>query len=323
MKYVKLFEEYTLAESTLLPVLRSVDDFTQEILSQKNKEKVIKSVVKDWGHAQLKYKDFYIPRYTITYKYQGTSYVAMFGAKTNDGRIDLSMSDVKEFSIFIFSENKVSKAMIDSVFDYEVSGTTKNTEYFLKRKSIKSITDFALDKGAKGVLPDNPNVTEIVYNVKSVPVTQFDVTNTSEFKKFTEETGLEMISTSRQLKNGTIVLAFPVLYAYSDEPDNRKWLTQIQDREAKPQKYMLNALQLSSAGYIRKVGGFNPGYEIRSAVVGKFTVTPQGWISAIQKCREIWTKWKKDWEKDGIHLIDTEEERHQKRGKLMGKKFGF
>jgi hypothetical protein len=327
MKYVKLFEEYAaIVETISLPVLRDVNDFVSNLLTLKRKEKVITNLEKDYYGSTLKKEGFYIPGYIHVYKYQGKNYSVLSGAKPNDGKLDLGFSNIKEFSVFILGEGKPSKEMIDNVFEYQVEGTNKNSEIVAKRKSIKVITDFEIDtekiKDSSKVIK-NPIVIEIVYGFKTTPVTKFDVTTTPEYKKFLEETGLDMISTPQQVKNGTISLAFPAAYAYPDEKDNRQFKQLTQDKEGKPQEYLINALQISTAGYIRKVPGFNPGYEIRPAVVSKFSVTPQGWLKALEICREIWQKMKADWEKKGIYLIDTEEERHQKRGKIAGKKFGF
>lgn len=323
MKYVKLFEEYTaLVETISLPVLRNVDDFVSNLLSLKRKEKDITNLETYYGFS-LKKEGFYIPEYTYIYKYQGKQYGVCLGAKATEGRNDLEFSSIREFSVFIMGEEKPSKEMIDKVFEYQVDGTNKKFEIVAKRKSIKAITDFNLKVKENSKAFENPIVIEIVYGFKAVPVTKFDVTTTPEYKKFLEETGLEMISTPKQVNNGTITLAFPAAYAYPDEKDNRQFNLLIQDREGRPQEYLINALQISTAGYIRKVAGFNPGYEIRPAVVSKFPVTPQGWLKALEICREVWQKMKADWEKKGIYLIDTEEERHQKRGKIAGKKFGF
>ena len=158
-----------------------------------------------------------------------------------------------------------------------------------------------------------------VQNIEGEKVTSEIVIETEAYKDLLKELQcIKLISSSKQLKNGTILFGIHKGYVLDKE----------QKYTSKAGAYMYKGIALTNRGYIRSMATYDDpsfgGYNDQGSIIGSFNSSNiKGWEDGIEKIKNYIKKLVVNMKKEGIFIFTTPEELHANRGKILGTKFGL
>jgi hypothetical protein len=309
MKYVKLFENF-INEELDVPMMRSQTDILSTSLNKLKKEKLVK--------GQRIFPRQTTPNVDLDFlKSRNYSFLYVFRFKYNDVFVLCNEHRANITDVYnVITKNELKTEQLDLILPEKITGSAKKISYELERKNIVQIKKSPYYE------------YEVSYNEKESTITDLskEFTSYKEYDQFIEETGLEMISTSRQIKNGTFIFGFPAEFAIPKDEKSNIWIHKISDvTSSTPNRvydHLVDGVGIYSTGYIRRVNTFPCPYRIQP--VGTFSInTKTGWIEALEKAKAAWNKIVEKYKDQGLEIILGEENRKTKRGFIKGRKFGF
>jgi hypothetical protein len=326
---VRSFEEF-LFENLDIPILRDAEDLVNGIVKSAKKEKRIKKIVNS-----------YYPPIDISiengkriylYTYNSRHFISLSG---KDYYVYGDGNNRERITIYVFHDDHSSPVEeLEKVFPEELSGSRGDRSMKLNRSKIKT-SDFKFYESSSYKHPttsplDGFKDMKLVvfhYDIQSetVKFTVEEIMKMPAYKEFMEKTGTVMISSSRELKNGTFSFAFPSEYAVPPKnPQSSTWRYLTQDRNGREKDYLYNSVSIYSSGYVRATAAWDRGVEFRVQVRAKFSPTSEeGWKKGFEEMLKTWEVWRKKWEEEDIILLVTPEKREKKRGLIVGRQFGF
>jgi hypothetical protein len=317
--HIKSFATF-LNESLSVPVYRGNEDFLNKCLEEAKKKNLIRKLEYSYLRTTGMNKTTDSTENIVFGEWKTFSYKNSLSLLIGTG-VGKEWKEPEPEGYFILASSHNSapmnrlKAIAEEIFPLEATGGSKKNSFVFVRKTL-------VESRIAG-----ENAIVVKYDVKKTAIEKKNYKEILEMpacKKFLADTGLELISNERALRNNTLTFAYPVSAAIPGDNSGDNWLMQTQDREGRKQPYFLNAIAIFDSGYVRMVGAWNPGYEVRAQVRGKFDpATQDGWNSAFEIATKTWETWKKKWEKEGIELIHDPKEREARRGYITGRKFGF
>lgn len=252
-------------------------------------------------------------------------------------------TDAETFSkyhqmLVIFSPGPLKEEELNDYLPEKFTGVYKRDNMTFERTLRKiSARDLTLEYN-KYMRDDRPNVylknmsevwlAEYVVKKERIEMITPDVVKSlPEYKTFIEESGYELISDSAAIRRGTYTFAFPLHFAIPD-PDNGEaidYIDRVRERRnlSKRGDYLTFGIAVFSTGYIRTVPTRDsPGYQCPTKF--KFNQHEiEGWKQAFVKALEIAKADIKEWETRGLKIIVDPKDRHNYRGLVAGKNFGF
>ena len=143
-----------------------------------------------------------------------------------------------------------------------------------------------------------------------------DIKDMAEYKELLE-LGFVLSSSAKEIKNGTFIFSIPNEHIFlKDQVRGSDWYTKL--------KYYPGSIAFYKRGYIRTIGVYDVWTDKRSySPVGTYDPrTREGWKDGLTTALRICKKKIANIEKNVGHVMNKEE-RHEKRGVLVAKKFGF
>ena len=309
MKYVKLFENF-LNEEIEVPIIGDASS-----IAVATKKSLIASgyKVKGKNFPGL----FIVPG--IVRKFSGLGNKVEY----EKGKWVMFFPNFEKICILVLANHDASEFIEQNFVGGSGAKNKKTYSIFSKSRPTRAEYDDQYVREENPAIPEWENAYLVEYSAEPSSESEsfsFEkVFELPEYQKFLEDSGTVLISTKTQLKNGTLVFALPAEFAVNLASErNSEW--EYQTGEEK-EKYMLDAISMTSTGYIRLVGSWRG---IRAQVKGKFNgATEKGWKEGFKSATDVWNKIVEKWKREKIEIFRSEEERHNKRGYISGKKFGF
>lgn len=352
MTFVKNFNEFLFEREIHTGMANGISDFLQGILVNAKKEKLLKRVKGyndsdmnygnppawvrniDWGHLSVptgtkKYDSGYVSKgvEALEVDKHYKNYLPAYVIQLNDGQIIETVSLTKHeetkhgiadndaIRVLVTSEKPLDLKTIENLIPDTVVSSYKNTVYTGTRSTITDSSKISVKTG---------NIKAhryyIVFEYKLTvssgeSVTAQQVIDSAAMKALLAELPLKVISTKKQINNGTVVLAVPSEYVIDPNEDDNS-------------KYLSTCYGLYSAGYVRRLSsadesGLESWNRTQPQMIGKFNAaTLKGWEEGISKVKDLFMKTFTAIEKSGGKVLYTAEDRHNKRGVIAGRKFG-
>lgn len=236
---------------------------------------------------------------------------------------------LSEDRILFISNKPLDKNIIDKIIPDEISGTQKNDIYTCKKVLVEDnsnkLQTYANSKYYTGQGPEKgPDIK--VYSM----IYRFDVTKSSgdavtfeqakdlpEMKALLDKYPIQIISTEKQIKNGTFVFGIDKKHLIGSD-DYIEYL--VSDKS----QWLHDSFGITNSGYIRKLPTFETHYSDRAAKIGTFNASDiEGWKKALETIDKQLDKYIKELTKRGYKVWVTPEEKHEYRGYIMKRRFGL
>lgn len=237
---------------------------------------------------------------------------------------------LSEDRILFISDKPLDKDMIDKIIPDEINGTQKNDIYTCKKVLVednsKKLQTYKIDvyyDSGKG-----PIFSKLDTRVYSM-IYRFDVTKSTgdtvtfeqakelpEMKALMDKYPIQIISTEKQIKNGTFVFGIDKKHLIGSD-DYLEYL--VSDKS----QWLHDSFGITNSGYIRKLPAFETHFGDRASKIGTFNASNiEGWKKALETIDKQLDKYIKDITKRGFKIWSTPEEKHQYRGYMMKGRFG-
>ena len=256
-------------------------------------------------------------------------------------REQFNFPSLSEDRILFISNKPLDKNIIDQIIPDEISGAQKNDIYTCKKVLVEDNSDKLKTYKSNICYSHNGNVSGPDIKVYSM-IYRFDVAKSSgdavtfeqakdlpEMKALLNKYPVQIISTDKQIKNGTFVFGIDKKHLVGSES------VSIQKWGANSQKYietvvnddcqwLHDSFTITNSGYIRKLPTFDIHWGDRASVIGTFnTSNIEGWKTALETIDKQLDKYISSLIKRGYKVWVTPEEKHEYRGYIMKRRFGI
>jgi hypothetical protein len=235
---------------------------------------------------------------------------------------------LSEDRIMFISDTPLNKELIEQIIPDEIKGTQKNDIYTCKKvlvednsNQLKTFTSNQYYTGQGSGKGPSIKVYSMIY--------RFDVAKSSgesvtfeqakelpELKTLLDKYPVEIISTEKQIKNGTFVFGIDKKHLIGSGEMEK--ITVSDDC-----KWLHDSFGITNTGYIRKLPTYEAYWSDRAAKIGTFDASNiEGWKKALEIIDKQLEKYIKELTKRGYKVWCTPEEKHQYRGYIMKRRFG-
>ncbi len=249
-----------------------------------------------------------------------------------------NVKNVSSGLMLVISDEPLNKSEIDAIMPDNVKGTYKNDIWSFTRKLVddfsNKLTKFNRVKRYATIQPKSTVGSFDAYAlVYAYDVTASKGTDVSfdEAKKLPEMTVLldkypiEIVSTAKQIKNGTILFGIPKKYLVGPTEKTKHYVTDKQEFDGPGNiDYLYNGYAIFKSGYVRSMPMWNKSWSDRASVISTFDATSiEGWKKAITTIDKSFETLTKNIEKNDLKLISTEADRAKYKGYIVGHDYGI
>lgn len=247
-----------------------------------------------------------------------------------------NVENVSLCCMLVISDEPINKNEIDAIMPDNVKGTYKNDIWDFKGKLVddfsNKLTKFSRTKrygAAKGTVGTfDAYALVYAYDVSASKGTDVSF---DEAKKLPEMTALldkypiEIVSNTKQIKNGTILFGIPKKYLVGPPDKVKNYTTNKQEFDGPGNiDYLYNGYAIYKSGYVRALPMWNKHWSDRATVMSTFDATSiEGWKKAISSIDKAFDKLDKSLKANDLKLISTEEDRAKYKGYIIGHDYGI
>lgn len=362
MKHMKLFEQFLLERDITMDLLKESREFFERILKDAKSNKLIKYMTSTYNwYSKWDNPPKWAPEDLIGYRDRYNVEYKNLKASSNGFCVKLLSSKVVEFYIMfpqlsyqskrvngtetledsaynlknvskglmlVISDEPINKSEIDAIMPDNVKGTYKNDIWDFKGKLVDDFST-KLTKFSKKV----GGSFEAYALTYSYDVTASKGTDVSfdEAKKLPEMTSLldkypiEIASTDKQIKNGTILFGIPKKYLIGPTDKVKNYVTDKQEFDGTGNiDYLYSGYAIFKSGYVRAMPMWKSHWSDRASVISSFDATSiEGWKKAITIVDKSFEKLTKNLNDNGLKLISTEADRAKYKGYITGHDYGI
>lgn len=317
---INLFRDYQFSSLAGIQFLTSIAKYLKD-------NKILKYYTEAWNFNYDRYSSHdYRPKWGLDYSQfdsksrHNYQHGGIIGITPSGEYLDMNIlkdssdpqGNIKQFSLkprdveIVFLNEDNNEIPIDTInqFPDEIIGTYKLYKYSFKKGKI--------GKNENG----NKILTYYLTFTSENQITFDDAKHTTEMKEFLDKYPVEIISNTKQIKNGTFIFAIPKSHVV----DVKNLYTR--DNE----KYVKTAFALYATGYIRKtpLWAEREYGSMQAANIGSFdSVTLEGWKTGIKIIDKKYGEFLETMKKNDVKVLISPEERHDYRGYISGHKFGI
>lgn len=324
------FQDF-LNESLQIPILKDPEKFLTGILHSASKQKLVKKICaareskhqklytpnegtpvaylsRDVNGRRIFYKSFYF--FIIQSKLVGVCLESGGVVDAPSLRKTLSDPSLEDMNVLVYSETPLDTDALDQVFQETIEASIGNRNFSYNRSILeegkmklnvhnRSTWSGFYDNSEIEVVLKTVERHCVVYNYKAevveTDITLEEIKNTDEYKSLLKDFPVDLISTSRQLKNKTLQFGLRSSHVLLFKHSDKKELL-IPEHE-----YLYETYAIFERGYIREV----PFYSVSkfsqpmSKNKDSFTATSlEGWKKGLVKVKELFIKLISDLEKE-------------------------
>ena len=356
MSYIKLFEQFLLEQATvdaLRDISDLIVGICKDAKAHKHIKYVTKTstAMSSWDapawskEGNFQHKMLAFPRKTDLFGLEYDNRKAELHSSqlimlNNNEMIELvRMTNIKSLERFNFpslsedrilfiSDKPLDKNTIDKIIPDVITGTQKNDIYTCKKVLVEDNSNKLqtyssnqyYDGRGDGKGPDI-KVYSMIYRFEvskssGEAVTFEQAKDLPEMKALLDKYPIQIISTEKQIKNGTFVFGIDKKHVIGSDDyidtlvnDDCKWLH--------------DSFGITNSGFIRKMPTFEASYGDRASKLGTFNASNiEGWKTAIEVIDKQLEKYIASLIKRGYKVWVTPEEKHEYRGYIMKRRFG-
>ena len=249
-----------------------------------------------------------------------------------------NLKNVSSGLMLVISDEPLVKSEIDAIMPDNVKGTYKNDIWNFACKLVddfsNKLTKFNRVKRYATIQPKSTVGSFDAYAlVYAYDVTASKGTDVSfdEAKKLPEMTALldkypiEIASSAKQIKNGTILFGIPKKYLIGPTDKVRNYTTDKKEFDGAGNiDYLYSGYAIFKSGYVRAIPMWKEHWSDRPSVISSFDATSiEGWKKAISTIDKSFEKLTKNLNDNGLKLISTEADRAKYKGYIIGHDYGI
>jgi len=246
-----------------------------------------------------------------------------------------NLKNVSKGLMLVISDEPIDKSEINAIMPDNVKGTYKNDIWDFKSKLVDDfstkLTKFNRKEqyGANKKIGGSFDAYALTYSYDVSTSKGTDV-SFDEVKKLPEMTALldkypiEIASTDKQIKNGTILFGIPKKYLIGPTDKVKNYVTDTKEFDGTGNiDYLYNGYAIFKSGYVRAMPMWKSHWSDRASVISSFDATSiEGWKKAITAVDKSFEELTKNLNDNGLKLISTEADRAKYKGYIIGHDYG-